>query len=90
MSLAADLLKRAGVTPRQLVQPTRQLHLARVPGVTRMRDKWRAAVTINHQTWQLGDYTDVRRAVYARRMWDYWLAKGYPPEDIPRLTSKAR
>lgn len=94
MTLATDILKRYGIEPQpapaapepkeKRKTPRRALHLARAPGVTQHRKEWWAHVCIERKSVHLGTFRTVHRASMAMRLWHYWRAQGFLPDEIPR------
>ena len=97
MSLATDILKRAGdlpaakrkITCKAPVKPAprrAQLGSSGIKGVSRLNRgdyyEWRAIVWSRSRNVNLGTFKSIARAAIAYRLWHHW-AKEYPEDSIP-------
>ncbi|UOX38059.1 hypothetical protein [Klebsiella phage 37P2] len=97
MSLATDILKRAGelpavkrkITCKAPVKPVArrvQSEPSGFKGVSRLNRgshcEWRAMVWSRGRNVNLGSFKSVARAAIAYRLWHHWL-KEYPEDAIP-------
>lgn len=97
MSLATDILKRAGDLPAAKRKITCKAPVKPVPrrvqsepsginGVSRLNRgghcEWRAMVWSRGRNVNLGSFKSVARAAIAYRLWRHW-AKEYPEDSIP-------
>lgn len=96
MSLSRDALRRAAVFPEayapgETTRPRpkvtaismRGLHLARVPWCSRHETGWQARWSDGKRMHYLGDFLTMQRARIAVRLWQYWMAQGFTPAEIP-------
>lgn len=65
---------------------TKQLHMARIPGVRHEEWGWAAMITVKgYGTMRLGNYFKTwQRARVAVKLYDLWLSRGFTPDVIPR------
>ena len=86
-SLVEDILRHVPVKqrPKKCDRITsRELHLARVPGIHHRYGKWEAGVFYKNVTLTIGCFNTPRRALMARKMWYFWRKCGFTPEEIPK------
>jgi hypothetical protein len=63
---------------------SRELHLARVPGIHHRYGKWEAVVFYRNVTLTIGCFNTPHRALLARKLWYFWRERGFTPQEIPK------
>lgn len=59
-------------------------HMARIPGVRRLRGRWRAYVFVERRELMLGDFNTIQPALTQVEFFRYWQSQGWDPYEIPR------